>query len=89
MVVLITIELNDIIIESIWKHRNDVSGFTVKDLIEDTSLPYTTIVHRVLRYESQGVLASVGKREEAVGRPLNLWSVVPAKFEEIIGKVIE
>jgi len=84
---MIVIELKDPILEFIWNTKGN--QFTIKDIITETKQPYTTIVHRVLKYENQGVLIERGRTEEKVGRPMNLWSVVVDKFEEIIGKVIE
>ena len=84
---MIVIELKDPILEFIWNTKGD--EFTVKEIMDETKLPYTTIVHRVLKYESQGVLTERGTREEKVGRPMNLWSVVVDKFEEIIGRVVQ
>jgi len=86
---MITIELNDPILEYLWKTQQDNADFTAKDVMEATEMPYTTVVHRILRYESQGVLINRGTREEAVGRPKNLWYVIADKFEEVIGKVID
>lgn len=86
---MITIELNDPILECIWRAHLNGKDFTAKDIMNATDLPYTTVVHRILRYETQGVLITKGTQEEAVGRPMNLWAVVPEKFEEVVGKVIE
>ena len=84
---MIAIELKDPILEFIWNTRGN--PFTIKEIIAETKMPYTTIVHRVLKYEDQGVLIDKGTTEEKVGRPMNLWSVVVDKFEEVLGKVIE
>jgi len=84
---MIIIELKDPILESIWKTKGE--PFTLKRIMEETKMPYTTIVHRILRYESQGVLVDRGTKEEPVGRPLNLYSLVVDKFEEVVGKVVQ
>jgi len=84
---MIVIELKDPILEYIWNTKGQT--FTIKDIMAVTKMPYTTIVHRVIRYEDQKVLIDRGRTEETIGRPMNLWSVVTDKFEEIIGKVIE
>jgi len=84
---MIVIELKDPILEYVWHTKG--KEFTIKDILTETGMPYTTIVHRILKYENQGVLIDRGRTEEKVGRPMNLWSVVVDKFEEIVGKVIE
>lgn len=86
---MIRIELKDPILESIWKFHKKKEAFAAKDIMEITNIPYTTIVHRILKYESQGVLSNAGTTEETVGRPMNLWVVIPDKFEDVVGKVIE
>jgi len=84
---MIVIELKDPILEFIWNTKGVT--FTVNDVVVHTRLPYTTVVHRVLKYENQGVIIERGRTEETIGRPMNLWSVVIDKFEEVVGKVIE
>ena len=86
---MIRIELEDPILEYLWNTQINNKDFTAQDVMDTTKMAYTTVVHRLLRYESQGVLINRGTREEAVGRPKNLWCVVADKFEEVIGRVID
>jgi len=85
---MITIELKDPILEFIWSCFQMGGTFTAQDVMNETGLPYTTVVHRILRYESQGILTNEGTKEEAVGRPRNMWGVNGEKFQDIIGRVI-
>jgi len=85
---MITIELKDPILEYLWMSHQMGSTFTAQDIMDETGFPYTTVVHRILRYESQGVLVSEGTKDEPVGRPRNQWSVNAEKFQEVVGRVI-